>query len=93
MEGGAHEFDGSTFKECFSLSWRNPYVLRLAFSAGIGGLLFGYDTGARALFLPVCVTVLLFLHLLPNSAETGRKMTLFVHVYVCNTADTTAKFQ
>lgn len=45
MEGGAHEFDGSTFKECFSLSWRNPYVLRLAFSAGIGGLLFGYDTG------------------------------------------------
>jgi len=46
MEGGAHEFDGSTFKECFSLSWRNPYVLRLAFSAGIGGLLFGYDTGA-----------------------------------------------
>jgi len=46
MEGGVHEFDGSTFKECFSLSWRNPYVLRLAFSAGIGGLLFGYDTGA-----------------------------------------------
>ncbi|KAK3124449.1 hypothetical protein QOZ80_7BG0586680 [Eleusine coracana subsp. coracana] len=45
MEGGVHEFDGSTFKECFSLSWRNPYVLRLAFSAGIGGLLFGYDTG------------------------------------------------
>ncbi|CAI9763382.1 unnamed protein product [Fraxinus pennsylvanica] len=24
---------------------QNPYVLRLAFSAGIGGLLFGYDTG------------------------------------------------
>ena len=45
MEGGAHEFDGSAFRECFSLSWRNPYVLRLAFSAGIGGLLFGYDTG------------------------------------------------
>ncbi|XP_062189902.1 probable inositol transporter 2 [Phragmites australis] len=45
MEGGVHEFDGSTFKECFSLTWRNPYVLRLAFSAGIGGLLFGYDTG------------------------------------------------
>lgn len=45
MEGGAHGFDGSAFRECFSLSWRNPYVLRLAFSAGIGGLLFGYDTG------------------------------------------------
>lgn len=37
--------DGSAFRECFSLAWRNPYVLRLAFSAGIGGLLFGYDTG------------------------------------------------
>ncbi|KAE8816087.1 putative inositol transporter 2 [Hordeum vulgare] len=45
MEGGAHGFDGSAFRECFSLSWRNPYILRLAFSAGIGGLLFGYDTG------------------------------------------------
>jgi SP family myo-inositol transporter-like MFS transporter 13 len=58
MEGGAHEFDGSTFKECFSLSWRNPYVLRLAFSAGIGGLLFGYDTGAcvrPSFFLPACL--------------------------------------
>ncbi|CAD5169659.1 unnamed protein product [Musa acuminata subsp. malaccensis] len=45
MEGGVHEVDGSAFRECFSLAWRNPYVLRLAFSAGIGGLLFGYDTG------------------------------------------------
>ncbi|KAL5197549.1 hypothetical protein ABZP36_001061 [Zizania latifolia] len=45
MEGSVQEFDGSAFRECFSLSWRNPYVLRLAFSAGIGGLLFGYDTG------------------------------------------------
>jgi hypothetical protein len=58
MEGGVHELDGSTFKECFSLSWRNPYVLRLAFSAGIGGLLFGYDTGAYLIpplaFMPNC---------------------------------------
>lgn len=45
MEGGVHEVDSSAFKECFSLAWRNPYVLQLAFSAGIGGLLFGYDTG------------------------------------------------
>ncbi|XP_007025026.2 PREDICTED: probable inositol transporter 2 isoform X1 [Theobroma cacao] len=46
MEGGIHTgTDASAFKECFSLTWRNPYVLRLAFSAGIGGLLFGYDTG------------------------------------------------
>ncbi|XP_058731853.1 probable inositol transporter 2 [Vicia villosa] len=45
MEGGAPKADISAFRECLSLSWKNPYVLRLAFSAGIGGLLFGYDTG------------------------------------------------
>ncbi|KAJ0927425.1 putative major facilitator, sugar transporter, major facilitator superfamily [Helianthus annuus] len=45
MEGGVHPADASSFKDCFSLAWKNPYVLRLAFSAGIGGLLFGYDTG------------------------------------------------
>ncbi|RHN42414.1 hypothetical protein MtrunA17_Chr8g0376621 [Medicago truncatula] len=45
MEGGVHKPDISAFRECLSLSWKNPYVLRLAFSAGIGGLLFGYDTG------------------------------------------------
>ncbi|CAN1249204.1 Probable inositol transporter 2 [Linum perenne] len=46
MEGGVHGVpDSSAFKECFALTWKNPYVLRLAFSAGIGGLLFGYDTG------------------------------------------------
>lgn len=48
MEGGVHgggTTDASAFRECFSLTWKNPYVLRLAFSAGIGGLLFGYDTG------------------------------------------------
>ncbi|KAE8719999.1 Inositol transporter 4 [Hibiscus syriacus] len=46
MEGVVHTgSDASAFKECFSLTWKNPYVLRLAFSAGIGGLLFGYDTG------------------------------------------------
>ncbi|XP_020675104.1 probable inositol transporter 2 [Dendrobium catenatum] len=45
MEGGVLDSDPSAFNECFSLAWKNPYVLRLAFSAGIGGLLFGYDTG------------------------------------------------
>ncbi|XP_065878832.1 probable inositol transporter 2 [Euphorbia lathyris] len=45
MEGGVVIADTSAFRDCFSLAWKNPYVLRLAFSAGIGGLLFGYDTG------------------------------------------------
>lgn len=47
MEGGINPegADATAFRECFSLAWTNPYILRLAFSAGIGGLLFGYDTG------------------------------------------------
>ncbi|GAA0138523.1 transporter [Lithospermum erythrorhizon] len=45
MEGGIHPVETTAFKDCISLAWKNPYVLRLAFSAGIGGLLFGYDTG------------------------------------------------
>ncbi|XP_054779096.1 probable inositol transporter 2 [Prosopis cineraria] len=45
MEGGVPDVDASAFRECLSLSHKNPYILQLAFSAGIGGLLFGYDTG------------------------------------------------
>ncbi|KAG6501548.1 hypothetical protein ZIOFF_041429 [Zingiber officinale] len=45
MEGGIHKAEKTEFKECLNLTWKQPYILRLAFSAGIGGLLFGYDTG------------------------------------------------
>jgi hypothetical protein len=72
MEGGVPEADMSAFRECLSLSWKNPYVLRLAFSAGIGGLLFGYDTGnhffysflilSDFIFLILCFFHSLFLH-------------------------------
>uniref|UniRef100_A0A0E0DG23 Major facilitator superfamily (MFS) profile domain-containing protein n=1 Tax=Oryza meridionalis TaxID=40149 RepID=A0A0E0DG23_9ORYZ len=45
MEGGATLADKAEFKECLRLTWSQPYILQLVFSAGIGGLLFGYDTG------------------------------------------------
>ncbi|WVZ86364.1 hypothetical protein U9M48_033160 [Paspalum notatum var. saurae] len=45
MEGGVTVADKAEFKECLRLTWTQPYILRLVLSAGIGGLLFGYDTG------------------------------------------------
>ncbi|XP_073138994.1 inositol transporter 4-like [Henckelia pumila] len=45
MEGGVSKADKTEFTECWSTTWKTPYIMRLAFSAGIGGLLFGYDTG------------------------------------------------
>ncbi|XP_052202628.1 inositol transporter 4 [Diospyros lotus] len=45
MEGGVHKPDKTDFTECWRTSWRKPYIMRLALSAGLGGLLFGYDTG------------------------------------------------
>ncbi|MCE3050003.1 hypothetical protein HAX54_046276 [Datura stramonium] len=44
MEGGPHKSSKTEFTECWRTSWKTPYIMRLAFSAGIGGLLFGYDT-------------------------------------------------
>ncbi|XP_034908750.1 inositol transporter 4 [Populus alba] len=45
VEGGVTTADKTEFTECWKTVWKTPYIMRLAFSAGIGGLLFGYDTG------------------------------------------------
>jgi len=37
--------DKTEFTECWHRTTQSPYIMRLALSAGIGGLLFGYDTG------------------------------------------------
>lgn len=50
MEGGNAKPDKTEFTECWRTTWKNPYIMRLALSAGIGGLLFGYDTGDGACF-------------------------------------------
>ncbi|KAJ8770525.1 hypothetical protein K2173_018016 [Erythroxylum novogranatense] len=45
VEGIHVPSDKTEFSECWRTVWRTPYIMRLALSAGIGGLLFGYDTG------------------------------------------------
>lgn len=45
VEGGVTAVSRTELTEFWRTIWRTPYIMRLALSAGIGGLLFGYDTG------------------------------------------------
>ncbi|CAN1749196.1 Inositol transporter 4 [Linum perenne] len=45
VEGGPVKVGKQEFTECWKISRRNPYIMKLSFAAGIAGLLFGYDTG------------------------------------------------
>ncbi|KAL8120385.1 inositol transporter 4-like isoform X2 [Apium graveolens] len=45
VEGAVTKADKTEFADCWGTAWKTPYIMRLALSAGIGGLLFGYDTG------------------------------------------------
>ncbi|TXG69738.1 hypothetical protein EZV62_004673 [Acer yangbiense] len=45
VDGGIVKADKTEFTECFRTVWTTPYIAKLALAAGIGGLLFGYDTG------------------------------------------------
>ncbi|KAL2339259.1 hypothetical protein Fmac_013705 [Flemingia macrophylla] len=45
MEEGNKAASSGEITECWNRATRSPYIMRLALCAGIGGLLFGYDTG------------------------------------------------
>ena len=47
VEGGVSKASKTEFTECWNIVWTTPYIMKLALSAGIGGLLFGYDTGSN----------------------------------------------
>ncbi|KAG2309121.1 hypothetical protein Bca52824_028869 [Brassica carinata] len=48
MEHGIAKTEEIRFTEMWRTTWETPYIMRLVLSAGIGGLLFGYDTGVIA---------------------------------------------
>ncbi|KAF5206499.1 Inositol transporter [Thalictrum thalictroides] len=45
VEGAIQKANKAEFLDIFRLGRSRPFILRLAISAGIGGFLFGYDTG------------------------------------------------
>ena len=48
VERGIAKTEEIRFTEVWGTTWETPYIMRLALSAGIGGLLFGYNTGVIA---------------------------------------------
>ncbi|KAL8119915.1 hypothetical protein AgCh_017148 [Apium graveolens] len=50
VEGAVTKADKTEFADCLGTSWKTPYIMRLPLFAGIGGLLFGYDTGTTPLY-------------------------------------------
>ncbi|KAF7119970.1 hypothetical protein RHSIM_Rhsim13G0144000 [Rhododendron simsii] len=69
---GVGRVDKTEFTECWRTSWKTPYIMRLAFSAGLGGLLFGYDTAPMGKYIAVLFLVLCYTSGMTSNLSIGR---------------------